>query len=98
MKCELCQCEIDKLTVHHLIPKSRIKNKYKEVKEDPSNLLWICRSCHDQIHALFTNTELRDIYNTKESLLSNENMIKYIQWKIKHPKFKGHSKMNNRRR
>ena len=98
MKCELCQCEIDKLTVHHLIPKSRIKNKYKEVKEDPNNLLWICRSCHDQIHALFTNTELRDIYNTKESLLSNESMIKYIQWKIKHPNFKGHSKMNNRRR
>ena len=98
MKCELCQCEIDELTVHHLIPKSRIKNKYKEIKEDPNNLLWICRSCHDQIHALFTNTELRDIYNTKESLLSNENMIKYIQWKIKHPNFDGHSKMSNKRK
>ena len=32
--CELCglPCE---LTKHHLIPKLRAKNKYKEVKEDP---------------------------------------------------------------
>lgn len=98
MKCELCQCEIDKLTVHHLIPKSRAKNKYKEVKEDPSNLIWICRSCHDQIHSLWDESTLRDLYNTKEKLLAAPEMQKFIAWKRKHPDFTGHSKMSNQRK
>ena len=95
--CELCGLECE-LTKHHLIPQSRIRNKYKDIKEDPSNLLWICRSCHDQIHAMFDNTELRDLYNTKESLLNNDKFNKYVKWKIKHPDFQGHAKMSNRRR
>lgn len=98
MKCELCQCEIDKLTVHHLIPKSRIKNKYKDIKDDPSNWLWICRSCHDHIHATFSENELRDNYFSKELLLNNSEMQKFIKWKIKHPDFIGHAKMNKKRK
>ena len=96
-KCELCGCEAH-LTVHHLIPRLKAKNKYKEIKDDPLNLIWICRSCHDQIHALFDNTQLRDIYNTKDKLLSSDEMQKFIKWKIKHPEFKGHSKMSNERK
>lgn len=96
-RCELCGIESD-LTKHHLIPQLKCKNKYKEVKEDPSNLLWICRSCHDQIHACFTESQLRDIYNTKEKLLESDEMKKYIAWKVKHPNFKGHSKMSNSKR
>lgn len=96
-KCELCGLETD-LTKHHLVPQSKAKNKYKEIKEDPNNLLWICRSCHDQIHAMFDNNELRDCYFTKELLLSNDEFNKYVQWKIKHPNFDGHSKMSNKRK
>ena len=95
--CELCGCDAD-LTVHHLVPKIKAKNKYREIKDDPSNLIWICRSCHDQIHAIFDNTQLRDIYNTKDKLLSSDEMQKFIKWKIKHPEFKGHSKMSNERK
>ena len=95
--CELCGCDAD-LTAHHLIPKVKAKNKYREIKDDPSNLIWICRSCHDQIHAIFDNTQLRDIYNTKDKLLSSNEMQKFIKWKIKHPEFKGHSKMSNERK
>ena len=95
--CALCGAE-KKLTRHHLIPKVRAKNKYKEIKEDPSNLLWICRSCHDQIHSLWDESTLRDLYNTKEKLLAAPEMQKFIAWKIKHPDFTGHSKMSNARR
>lgn len=98
MKCELCQCEIDKLTAHHLIPKSRTKNKYKQIKEDSSNIIWICRSCHDQIHALKSESELRDSYNTLDKLLAMPEFAKYVAWKKKHPDFKGHSKMSNSRK
>lgn len=95
--CELCglACE---LTKHHLVPVSRTRNKYKDIKEDPSNLIWICRSCHDQIHSLWDESTLRDLYNTKEKILAAPEMQKFIRWKIKHPDFKGHSKMSNERK
>lgn len=95
--CELCglPCE---LTKHHLIPLARIRNKYKEIKEDPSNIIWICRSCHDQIHSVWDETVLRDLYNTREKLLAAPEMQKFIEWKKKHPDFKGHSKMSNMRK
>lgn len=97
MKCELCGIECD-LTKHHLVPQSKSKNKYREIKEDPSNYLWICRSCHDQIHAMFSNNELRDKYFTKELLMENEEFRRFVDWKKKHPNFNGHSKMNRRRK
>ena len=96
-KCELCGIKCD-LTRHHLVPKLKAKNKYKDIKEDPSNLIWICRSCHDQIHSLWDESTLRDLYSTKESLLKSSEMQKFIAWKKKHPEFKGHSKMSNSRR
>ena len=92
-KCELCGAEC-KLTLHHLVPQVRCKNKYKEVKDDPSNHLWVCDSCHGHIHATFTENELRDLYSTKEKLLATPEMQKFIAWKIKHPDFNGHSKMS----
>lgn len=97
MKCELCEIECE-LTEHHLIPQSKCKNKYKEAKEDPSNILWICRSCHDQIHAMFSNNELRDKYFTKDLLMENEEFRRFVDWKKKHPNFNGHSKMIRRRK
>jgi hypothetical protein len=96
-KCELCGIKCN-LTKHHLIPQLKCKNKYKDIKEDSNNLLWICDSCHGTIHATFSENELRDLYNTKEKLLSTYEIKKYVDWKMKHPNFNGHSKMNNRRK
>ena len=96
-KCELCGIETE-LTKHHLVPKVKAKNKYKDIKEDDSNLIWICRSCHDQIHALYDESTLRDLYSTKEKLMAAEELKKYIAWKQKHPDFTGHSKMSNSRK
>lgn len=96
-KCETCGLEAD-LTKHHLCPASRCKNKYKAIKEDESNHIWICRSCHDQIHALYTESELRDKYSTLDALMKAPEFAKYVNWKKKHPEFSGHSKMSNRKR
>ena len=95
--CQTCGLEED-LTKHHLVPQLKAKNKYKEIKEDPSNIIWICRSCHDQIHALKSESELRDCYNTLDKLLEMPEFAKYVAWKKKHPDFKGHSKMSNSRK
>ena len=96
-KCELCECEAE-LTKHHLIPKVRAKNKYKDIRDDDSNIRMVCRQCHDAIHAAYTENELRDLYNTKEKLLGSEEVSKFVAWRKKHPDFKGHSKMENRKR
>lgn len=96
-KCEICGLEVP-LTKHHLIPVSQSRHKNKYLKNDESNFLWICEECHSQIHALFTNQELKDLYNTKELLLSNPKFKKYVEWRIKHPDFNGTSKMSNSRK
>jgi len=95
--CETCGCEAE-LTKHHLRPQLKCKNKYKEIKDDPSNLIWICRSCHDQIHACYTESELRDMYSTKAALMEAPKFKKFVEWRRKHPDFSGHSKMCNDRK
>ena len=96
-KCELCGIDCE-CTKHHLIPRVRAKNKYKAIKDDDSNIIWICRQCHDAVHATYTENQLRDLYNTREKLLESSEMKKFIMWRRKHPEFTGHSKMNKDRK
>ncbi|MDS0474398.1 hypothetical protein [Natrinema sp. 1APR25-10V2] len=55
---------------HHLRPEERATS--------PTVLL--CRPCHKQIHALFTNDELRDGYDTIDALRSADRLTDYIGW------------------
>ena len=96
-KCEICGLEC-KPTLHHLIPQSQSRHKNKYLKHDAGNFLWVCLECHSQIHALFSNQELKDLYNTKELLLGNEKFAKYVEWRKKHPYFNGSSKMARERK
>lgn len=93
-KCELCDIECD-LTLHHLIPQVKCKNKYREIKNNSENHIMICRPCHDYIHATYDNTYLRDFLDTLDKLKADEKIIKFIEWRKKHSDFNGHSKMSN---
>lgn len=95
--CELCGVECE-CTKHHLVPKVRAKNKYKAIKDDDFNIIWICRQCHDAVHAAYTENQLRDLYNTREKLLESPEVKKFIEWRKKHPEFNGHAKMSNARK
>jgi len=95
--CELCGCQAV-LTKHHLVPVSRAKNKYKQLRNDESNFIWICRSCHDHIHATYGESELRDRLSTLDALKADEKIMSFVRWKAKHPDFKGHAKMSNERK
>ena len=55
---------------HHLRPERRA--------ESPTVIL--CRPCHDQIHAVFTNDELRENCDTIEALRDAERLSAYIDW------------------
>lgn len=65
---------------HHLIPIS------KGGKHTPTILLH--KICHDKVHAVFTETELRNYYHTIERLQQQEEIARFIKWlRNKPPEF-----------
>jgi hypothetical protein len=55
---------------HHLRPEERAT----------SPTVMLCRPCHEQIHAVFTNEELRTDYDTIERLGDADRLQKYLRW------------------
>ncbi|MFW6359613.1 MAG: HNH endonuclease [Chroococcales cyanobacterium] len=76
MKCELCERDVPRLTVHHLVPRQNTKRK----KEDPGETVNICSPCHRQIHVLFNNKELAKSFNTISKLRNEPRMEKFLAW------------------
>jgi hypothetical protein len=68
--CPLCERAGVSTTEHHFIPRA------KGGKEKTA----ICIACHNTIHDLFTNNELRDMFNTPEALRTSERFAKYLKW------------------
>ncbi|NES94744.1 MAG: hypothetical protein F6K32_05845 [Desertifilum sp. SIO1I2] len=76
MYCELCQRQLEHLTLHHLIPRQKTKRR----NEPPSATIEICSACHRQIHSLFDNQYLAKELNTLEKLQQEPQMAKFLQW------------------
>jgi hypothetical protein len=55
---------------HHLRPEERAT----------SPTVTLCRPCHEQIHALFTNAELREAYDTVAALRDADRLGDYLDW------------------
>ena len=82
--CALCARSVSALTVHHLIPKTRHKNKRNkrtfDRQEVKQRVCLLCRPCHNHIHALFTEKELERSYNTIELLILDNEVQRFVQW------------------
>ena len=74
--CELCEREMKRLTIHHLIPQQYVKRK--NLGTGP--IANICSACHKQIHALFDNKRLAEELNTLEMLKNEPQMQKFLAW------------------
>jgi hypothetical protein len=87
--CELCRREGCLLTKHHLIPRTRHANKRNKREFDrvevKHRLAWICRPCHNHVHALFTEKTLERDYNTLELLLAHPEVAKFVTWIARKP-------------
>lgn len=70
--CELCDREVSRTTVHHLVPQTEGGRKKSTVE--------LCISCHRQIHALYTNRQLGLRLNTLEKLKNDEKILRYLKW------------------
>lgn len=55
--CELCRCEVNEVTTHHLIPRSRHKKKKTDLTRDDfkGRPVDLCRSCHKEVHMMTDN-------------------------------------------
>lgn len=77
------------LTKHHLIPRTRHANKWNKREfaraDVRTRLLWICRPCHDAVHALLTEKELERSFNTREALLAHEGVARFVEWVKRRP-------------
>jgi hypothetical protein len=76
MQCELCDREVERLSVHHLVPKQYSKRKNTEIGPTAE----ICSACHRQIHALFDNKRLGEELNSIEKLRNEPQMQKFLAW------------------
>lgn len=72
MECELCEREVENLTLHHLIP--RQKDGHGGPKAE------ICSACHRQIHTLFDNARLARELHSLERLRDEPQMQRFLAW------------------
>lgn len=69
-------CKLVTLTRgHHLIPRSK----------DGTTIVQSCETCEDFIHKTWSHNELRDVYNTVESILATEKFQKFLKWRLRQP-------------
>ena len=90
-ECELCQREVDRYTVHHLVPRA------KGGRFGPKARL--CPTCHRQLHALFSEATLAEELNSIALLRANPQVNSYLRW-VRKQKSSGGFKVrraNNRR-
>lgn len=87
--CELCGRAVRRLTKHHLIPKTRHKNKKNKRhfsrREVHHRVLWLCAPCHHNIHVVFSEKELEYDYNDREKLLAHPEIQKFTAWICRQP-------------
>ena len=82
-RCELCKREVAFRTQHHLIPRTthnRKKRREGYTQEELNRVIWICAPCHKNIHAVLTEKELADGYNTIGKLLAYPAIAKFTAW------------------
>ena len=90
-KCELCQREVDRYTVHHLVPRAKGGRFGATAK--------LCPTCHRQLHALFSEATLAQELCSIDLLQANPQVSSYLTW-VRKQKGSGGFKVrraNNRR-
>ncbi len=86
MVCELCECA-EAHNFHHLIPRTLHRNKWfkkRYSREQMAAGLQLCKMCHKTIHEFVREKELGRKFNSKQKLLAQPRIAKFIEWKRKH--------------
>lgn len=49
-------------------------------EEMRGRLLWVCRACHDHIHAVLSEKQLAGEFSSKEALRAHPEIRKFVEW------------------
>lgn len=69
--CELCRRPAERLTRHHLLPRTRHRNKRNKKTSDRREIhrtVDLCGPCHRHVHVTTPGRDLEREYNTAEAL------------------------------
>ena len=82
--CELCGRTNIEVTRHHLIPRTRHRNKRNQKTFDRDEvrgrIAELCRPCHKFIHTVLTEKQLESEFNTVEQLAAHPGIRKFTEW------------------
>ncbi len=81
--CSLCNRTVQRLTRHHLVPRTRHKNKRNKKTFDRQEIhgtVDLCSPCHRHIHTVLDNKELEREYNTLEALRTHPDVGRFVEW------------------
>lgn len=78
-RCELCERAVERLTVHHLVPRSTVRRRDRSTLPTAK----LCGACHRQLHVLFSNRDLKAQYSGIDELRSAPEMQKFLRWIIR---------------
>ncbi len=81
--CELCGRIVQRLTRHHLVPRTRHKNKRNKRTFDRREVhrtVGLCSPCHRHVHVTIPNKELEREYNTIEALKDHPDVERFVEW------------------
>jgi hypothetical protein len=88
-RCELCGREVAVRTEHHLIPRTRHRNKRLrrdfKLQEVQQRTTWLCEPCHKTVHATLSEKEIERQYNTLDALRGHPEIATFITWIQSHP-------------
>lgn len=86
-RCELCGREVERLTRHHLIPRSRHrkilgskKRRRRYEREELNRTVLLCGPCHRKVHQTFTEAELERGYSSVEALAADPEIERFVGW------------------
>jgi hypothetical protein len=73
-RCELCRRRVPQslITLHHLTPKERGGRAEHRTP--------LCKPCHKQVHATYSNKELEQLYSDLDALRGAERMQPFLKW------------------
>ncbi len=91
-RCELGGRQVSERTLHHLIPKTRHRNRRVQRELDRQELraavAWLCRGCHSFLHANFTEKTLERRFRTLAALRTHPDVERFVAWiRSKRPDF-----------
>ena len=86
--CELCERDVPRLTVHHLIPKSQ-GNQSRGRRGQTLPTAHLCPACHRQLHALYCHERLARELNNVSRLRDEPEMARFLKWVRKQAPGKG---------